>query len=649
MSSPSNSLAGNSTTTTGAGATPFSKAAEAVAARKRVLQQQQQNNNGGTSSSSSSSSVANTDDLPKVKLLWVKSNVAMRSTETRVLVGFLALCQSTTPLPGLPATTTAPTTEVEASNAASTLAPATVTSSSSLSTYPPSGSTSTLNITTNAPPTSPSLKPTNATGTAPTSPSLKPTATTTSGSRSPSPSARPSSPNPGRSQSSAAPPPPPRESLLLAWIPKRTAAKADLQAFRDAAAATRSVITPPVSPSSSQSTSSTATPTPTITISKDSMYCPLVQIAALTFESVLTLTQGGDSACLVKMALERELSLTGLSMEEANATNVEEDENVLVEELWFERDENYRDIPLVEVVDEISWWMASVGLGLRIVETPIVVPTRETTEEESGTPNPAALVCEIVDRGIVVSGTSGGVGNNKDPQKDWPVSLPISADSVVYRLGAFGLGMAATIVGPTISNKVEDVARSAAWDVMERFSRVTKFAQNTGRQVVEHPFARPILPLIPNQIRTFILSSVEAETLVQEYDSAGHYLAHLATELQGRISHTLTGGAGGKTSGGGAGSPKKADPATVDHTRDFEVLTAGRECHRTPEPLTAEEWIGFYDVEGVLTISPWDARKKIFYGGVEDDIRCEVWKFLLNVYRWDSTEAQRTESMKIIN
>jgi hypothetical protein len=106
---------------------------------------------------------------------------------------------------------------------------------------------------------------------------------------------------------------------------------------------------------------------------------------------------------------------------------------------------------------------------------------------------------------------------------------------------------------------VEDVARNASWDMMETFSRVTKFAQNTTRHVVEHPLARPILPLIPSGIRNMILESVEAETLISEYDSAGHFLKH----IEGRIT--------GKNSSSGPVNGAIV-MGEIDTTRDFERL-----------------------------------------------------------------------------
>lgn len=54
---------------------------------------------------------------------------------------------------------------------------------------------------------------------------------------------------------------------------------------------------------------------------------------------------------------------------------------------------------------------------------------------------------------------------------------------------------------------------------------------------------------------------------------------------------------------------------------------------------------------GRIIVSEADVRDRIFKGGVVPEIRFEVWKFLLNVYPWDSTWIQRqhirAENVKI--
>lgn len=61
---------------------------------------------------------------------------------------------------------------------------------------------------------------------------------------------------------------------------------------------------------------------------------------------------------------------------------------------------------------------------------------------------------------------------------------------------------------------------------------------------------------------------------------------------------------------------------------------------RTP-PLTPMDWFTFFDDVGRLQVSEAHVREAVFRGGIDHDIRIEVWKFFLGIYPWDSTEAER--------
>ncbi|KAJ3196461.1 GTPase activating protein [Irineochytrium annulatum] len=130
------------------------------------------------------------------------------------------------------------------------------------------------------------------------------------------------------------------------------------------------------------------------------------------------------------------------------------------------------------------------------------------------------------------------------------------------------------------------------------------------------------------------MTSAEAEELLNDYDSAGHYLAAWAGELQGRLT--------------GKKPIPPPDTEKVDHTRDYEVLSIGRTHHRTGTPISAVQWIAMYDEHGRLTLSGAEIKKMIFFGvvGLEDDLRSTAWKYLLNLYPWDSTESERSAIMQ---
>jgi len=73
---------------------------------------------------------------------------------------------------------------------------------------------------------------------------------------------------------------------------------------------------------------------------------------------------------------------------------------------------------------------------------------------------------------------------------------------------------------------------------------------------------------------------------------------------------------------------------------DWQVVSRARDClmstvqpvARTP-PLCQLDWELHLDSEGQVTEVP-QLLEKVFRGGVEDNIRPEVWKFLLGYYQW---------------
>lgn len=59
-------------------------------------------------------------------------------------------------------------------------------------------------------------------------------------------------------------------------------------------------------------------------------------------------------------------------------------------------------------------------------------------------------------------------------------------------------------------------------------------------------------------------------------------------------------------------------------------------------PLSPEEWSKCFAEDGSVSESMMEsAKKKIFEGGVVDEIRIDVWKFLLDYERWEDTQRQR--------
>ncbi|TPX63147.1 hypothetical protein SpCBS45565_g06820 [Spizellomyces sp. 'palustris'] len=384
-------------------------------------------------------------------------------------------------------------------------------------------------------------------------------------------------------------------SFIFAWVPRRTIPAEEVHMYLEVAGKTRKARALFSRP---ESTTLVTTPTQTLSAITEAISAPLDDIQTIGIANELTLADGAE-ICLVRL-------IVTLTFEGAQ-----------LPDLWFEKDETGRAPSIVEVETELRGWFSAIGKDL-------------VRRNQDGEERPSSSTPYLYDLRPKYDMThdSNGLTRPESPHR-WPEGWPsIPQGSTIHRIGTYGFNVVTNIVGQPMADKIE----GAGWNMLERFSKVTNYAKNTTAavQVLEHPLARPILPFIPQNIRSYFLSSAEAEALLEEYEPAGHYLARFAAELQSRL---------------GQHPPQLLDP-TKDITRDFENLAAGRQHHRTGRPLSAEEWVSWYDTEGRLTVSEQDVKAVIFVGGVEADIRVDVWKYLLKVYPYNSTEAERAELVK---
>jgi hypothetical protein len=163
----------------------------------------------------------------------------------------------------------------------------------------------------------------------------------------------------------------------------------------------------------------------------------------------------------------------------------------------------------------------------------------------------------------------------------------------------------------------------ARWTLLERLSRITQYSKDTAVQVLDHPMARPILPLLPPSLQT-LGRNYTVQNTINEYQMASQYLAHWGADNTN--DHYLADDVDGLLNG----MPELCGPTPI-HTRR--------------ESVSPEEWVLFFDNEGKLCVPVDHIRQLVFRGGLDADIRIEAWKFLLGIYPWDSTFNDR-EAMR---
>ncbi|XP_071729550.1 uncharacterized protein [Rutidosis leptorrhynchoides] len=153
--------------------------------------------------------------------------------------------------------------------------------------------------------------------------------------------------------------------------------------------------------------------------------------------------------------------------------------------------------------------------------------------------------------------------------------------------------------------KNNDPARDLSIHVLEKFSLVTKFARETTSQLFRDS-------LVDGQ------SHGQTEKRRTNWASKDNQRLEMANDDMDPVPKLV---------------PVPSDPL------EFEKMTLVWGQPRQ-HPLGRQEWSTFLDSEGRV-VDPNALKKRIFYGGVEHNLRKEVWAFLLGYYSYDSTFAER--------
>ncbi|XP_055593868.1 TBC1 domain family member 15 [Uranotaenia lowii] len=96
-----------------------------------------------------------------------------------------------------------------------------------------------------------------------------------------------------------------------------------------------------------------------------------------------------------------------------------------------------------------------------------------------------------------------------------------------------------------------------------------------------------------------------------------------------------------RSSNSGSHSELPMPPSDCNDNRQTNRLIPRPDVHRET-PLSAGRWKGFRTPEGTIA-EPDKVRSIIFRGGIDPDIRAEVWKYLLGLDVWEHTTDERVD------
>ncbi|KAJ2413216.1 GTPase activating protein [Coemansia sp. RSA 2530] len=298
--------------------------------------------------------------------------------------------------------------------------------------------------------------------------------------------------------------------------------------------------------------------------------------------------------------------------------------------------------------DELLVWLAHAVSIERSLDDPNRYELRESKSpyvilSASATPNASAVL--------------------QAPQKQRnSQSEPLSSSTMADAQG----GGASDIFDSAMSGNMDPLmhqVKELRWGILERFSRITRTVKDAATSFIETPVGRQVAPFIPPSLSGLGYAQSAAGSLVKEYEGARIYLAKWAAqhiidqqhEDGERESRLAASGDRRKSRDMGPMSIWEEWITENGDLGEFEVITTNQTANlpqpiRTRHPLTAEQWFGFFEPtkdaknpEFRMLASSDEVRKAIFAGGIEEDMRPMVWKYLLEIYPWGCSEQERKD------
>ncbi|CAL1704533.1 unnamed protein product [Somion occarium] len=204
---------------------------------------------------------------------------------------------------------------------------------------------------------------------------------------------------------------------------------------------------------------------------------------------------------------------------------------------------------------------------------------------------------------------------------------------------------------PPSSSSSPSQARLA---LLQSFSQITRQAAHAAQQILSHPLARPIVPHLPDPVRSLVNVSGDLEWGswvekggVGEFESARVYLARWARIVaeEGERSRRME----------AQTLPSSSElPAENSSLGVFELLQSTSnlptpKSTRDPlHPVNEATWKGWFNADGTPKVTREVMKREIFRRGISahGTLRQRIWPFLLDVHKWDATHAERSKQWK---
>ncbi|KAF5365684.1 hypothetical protein D9758_003200 [Tetrapyrgos nigripes] len=186
--------------------------------------------------------------------------------------------------------------------------------------------------------------------------------------------------------------------------------------------------------------------------------------------------------------------------------------------------------------------------------------------------------------------------------------------------------------------------------LLQSFSNITRATRHAAQNILSHPLAKPIVPHLPDPVKTFVNANGEWEWGswvekggVGEFESARVYLARWARIVAEEGERA-----------------RRKEAQTITSSSDvteetsslgiFELLHSNANNLPTPKssrdpahPVDGKLWAKWFAEDGRPKIRIEEMKREIFRRGLanQGDLRKKIWPFILGIHDWDITQEER--------
>ncbi|KAI4518741.1 RabGAP/TBC [Schizophyllum commune Loenen D] len=207
-------------------------------------------------------------------------------------------------------------------------------------------------------------------------------------------------------------------------------------------------------------------------------------------------------------------------------------------------------------------------------------------------------------------------------------------------------------LAPTAPNGAGQSPSQARTALLQSFSNITRATRHAAQNILSHPLAKPIVPHLPDPVKTFVNANGEwsrewgswvEKGGVGEFESARVYLARWARIVAEEGERARRREAQAIPSSGGDLAQETSSLGIFELLHSTSNLPTPKTSRDPAHPVDEKMWKRWFAPDGRPKVRIEEVKHEVFRRGImkEGTLRRRIWPFLLGVYVWDVDGAER--------